>query len=728
MAVKNMSRSGEINGNKFRLLLPVSFIVLVIMIAAVAVIYFWGFSGIQGMSALKTIMIIAIVMVFLAAAALFISIRLTFKPIDHIVGYAKIISEGELNVSDIIIEDKSSLGILAKAFNDMKSNLLFFVEQTKNNVLVISEFVEKLSRSVDTNYKGSEQIAKTIEDVAFKAQEQLNLVKSTNENIEGIYKSLDNILMYIEEAGSTAEKTSEITWDGIESLGKYNLQMNAISDSINNTYEFIGKLRESIKEIYGIIEFITGISEQLRLLALNASIEAARVGDAGKGFAVVANETTKLSDAAREGIGKINNIVSSVMENSSIVENAIESCKVNFDKSEQMLESIIDILKKINEGSAVISSKVGVINSEAAHINDAVKGTAALSQELFNSSNIVSSNTQEVASVVEEELAGLHEINSSTSILSSMLSRIEKLTESFNTSVKPVDEKPNKHLRIAVICPYSTKFWDPVKQGVMYAKKELAQKNTTVDWFGFEDENLQNFKNAFEKCIRDGYDGIAVTGFYKELVPLVNKASEMGIVVATFNGDFDGDTKRLCFVGQESYRAGKLAGEIMAKELKGEGRVAILTGFFNIGDHELRRNGFKETLLRSKGIVVAAEVETHNKDQEAYQKLKEILAMEGNINGVYITAGASGGAARAIEEAGLAGRIKFVCFDFTDEIIGNIKKGIITASIGQDPFSQGHNPVIYIYNYIVANQKPPQEKMWTRMDIVNSSNVNSILV
>jgi methyl-accepting chemotaxis protein/ribose transport system substrate-binding protein len=82
--------------------------------------------------------------------------------------------------------------------------------------------------------------------------------------------------------------------------------------------------------------------------------------------------------------------------------------------------------------------------------------------------------------------------------------------------------------------------------------------------------------------------------------------------------------------------------------------------------------------------------------------------------------------AKAVEELGLKGKI--VCFDFVEETINCIKNGTITCSIGQDPFSQGHSPIIYIYNYIAAGQKPSQGKVWTRMDIVDSSNVNNILV
>ena len=76
----------------------------------------------------------------------------------------------------------------------------------------------------------------------------------------------------------------------------------------------------------------------------------------------------------------------------------------------------------------------------------------------------------------------------------------------------------------------------------------------------------------------------------------------------------------------------------------------------------------------------------------------------------------------------MGSKIKIICFDFIESTINYIKKGIISSSIGQDPFGQGYSPLVYLYNYIVAGQKPSSDKMWTRMDVVNLENVNDILI
>ena len=77
-----------------------------------------------------------------------------------------------------------------------------------------------------------------------------------------------------------------------------------------------------------------------------------------------------------------------------------------------------------------------------------------------------------------------------------------------------------------------------------------------------------------------------------------------------------------------------------------------------------------------------------------------------DLAGIYVTAGGPFGAAKAVEDAGKTGKVKVVSFDFVDETMEFVKKGVISATIGQDPFAQGHDPAIRLYNYLVGEVSP----------------------
>ena len=77
-----------------------------------------------------------------------------------------------------------------------------------------------------------------------------------------------------------------------------------------------------------------------------------------------------------------------------------------------------------------------------------------------------------------------------------------------------------------------------------------------------------------------------------------------------------------------------------------------------------------------------------------------------DLAGIYVTAGGPFGAAKAVEEAGMTGKVKVVSFDFVEETMQYVQKGVISATIGQDPFAQGHDPAIRLYNYLVRQSSP----------------------
>jgi ABC-type sugar transport system substrate-binding protein len=84
-----------------------------------------------------------------------------------------------------------------------------------------------------------------------------------------------------------------------------------------------------------------------------------------------------------------------------------------------------------------------------------------------------------------------------------------------------------------------------------------------------------------------------------------------------------------------------------------------------------------------------------------------------DLSAIYVTAGGPFGAAKAVQDAGKAGKVKIYCYDFVDETMAFLKKGVISGTIGQNPFAQGHDPVIRLYNYLVAQQVPPYAKLLT---------------
>lgn len=294
-------------------------------------------------------------------------------------------------------------------------------------------------------------------------------------------------------------------------------------------------------------------------------------------------------------------------------------------------------------------------------------------------------------------------------------------------TVTPVATKPAKPLKIAVLGLENNPFWIPVKEGAAKANDELAALGSKVDWIvpAGDTHGSVNFGTAIDAAVVQQYDAIATIAGDGGIVPFINKAVAAGIKVATFNSETASVNDRSFFVGADLYKQGQAAGKAMGDAVGGKGKVAIITGLFSVEAHELRRKGFEDTLKADfPGITILPAVENKDQADAAYSQAQAFLTANPDLAGIYITAGGPFGAAKAVEQAGQGGKIKIVSFDFVDETMAYVQKGVITGTIGQDPYAQGHDPAIRLYNLIVGGTQPACGRLLTKSDFVTKDNIN----
>ncbi len=181
--------------------------------------------------------------------------------------------------------------------------------------------------------------------------------------------------------------------------------------------------------------------------------------------------------------------------------------------------------------------------------------------------------------------------------------------------------------------------------------------------------------------------------------------------------------QRLFYVGPDGYQQGQTAGDAMGRALNGKGQVVIVTASLHHVGLEVRRKGF-EGMLRERypDVEILEAIDSNGEGQKQRQATTDALRRYPKLAGVYTTVTGSG-AASALVDAGLAGKIQLICHDMADELMPYVAKGVVTATIGQDPFGQGHDPVIHLFNHLVAGWQPPKSRMLTNSDVVTPSNI-----
>ncbi len=704
------------NHNNTRFFILTMTTVILALLVILYVVY------LSGANASRGIISVGVLLVIIALGVLLLLLMRFFKAINLVDQNANLLSQGKLNISDIISNKTRGLETLTLAFNDMKRNLLSFIESTKSNVIVLSDAVDKVTKSLDMSYKGNEHIASNMNTVAEKAQEQLKIVRDTLDRIEEVSQRTNSITTSLANIEDFVENTVKISEEGSEHLDKYNEQMGVISTNLTDTASFIDNLNSHLKEIDQVNGLIINITEQLKLLSLNSAVEAARAGEAGRGFVVVAQEMNKLSAATRDSIGQINKLLTNILSSNAKVSDSIENCMSSFNISKEIFGSVKESFYTINENANILNNDMKKVYEESRLINENTKSINERGLILHDASNEISSITQDVAAVTEEELAENEEINNQALSLQNMLSGIERLLKRYKTSVVPVSQTSQKRLKIAMLSPLDHPFWHGVRQGALYAQNELKAKNVDIEYIGFETVD-DRFNQTVRAKIDAGYDGLVLPGFIGGIEEMVAAANRRNIPVMAFNCDFSEGIKRLSYFGPDIKASGLVAGELVCKAMDNDGDYAIIRGTLSTSINKIRRDAVLEVTSKKKKVRLVAEIEAEVNDEIVYKNTKEALMNFPNLKTLVVMTGGISGAARAITELNLVGRTQIVCFDYDNTVIEQIKEGLVYAAMGQDPFGQGHDPIISLYNYLVAGEVP-ESISYTRTEVIDIRSVN----
>jgi len=218
------------------------------------------------------------------------------------------------------------------------------------------------------------------------------------------------------------------------------------------------------------------------------------------------------------------------------------------------------------------------------------------------------------------------------------------------------------------------------KLGMRQAGEMLGVRTEYVGPAGYD---MPAMITAFEQALaKPNLKGIVVVGFEEALTPIVNKAVDAGLPVVTVDADLP-NSKRVAFVGTGNYRAGIEGGTKLAELIGGRGKIAILTkpGQSNLDE---RVRGYKDALAAHPGISVVQVVDTRSDAVVAAQAATAALRKTPDLAGMGCVEAAGGiGAATAVKEAGLAGKVKIVAMDRGNDVLEQIGAGVISATVVQ---------------------------------------------
>lgn len=308
----------------------------------------------QGMSMSYEIIAIPIIGLSLVAVIFYFLFRVTIENrLEHIISASDAIARGDLGYQ-IENEGRDEVGQVMSSVQNMQDKLVSTISE-------VTHYCDSISNV-------SNQVSASSESLSQSASEQASASESTTSSLEEINTSITT--------NSENTKATEV----IASEASLNAERGS---------EAVTKMVDSMDVIAEKIQIIEEIAHQTNMLALNASIEAARAGDQGKGFAVVASEVRTLAERSQNAATEISTITSQSVDIAKEAGQLLQEVLPSIEKT-------ATLVREISTESADQSRATAEILTTVSQVDDATQQNAATSEELAATAQMLKAQVKDL--------------------------------------------------------------------------------------------------------------------------------------------------------------------------------------------------------------------------------------------------------------------------------------------------------------------------------------------
>lgn len=292
------------------------------------------------------------------------------QAINDYMSFANSVAEGDLTVR-LDLEDRqldTDLHQLGLSLNAMVKNL---TDMTQRGHDVAGQL-----------RAASEEILSVASEQSASVVEQDAAITETMVTVEQVQRTVEETAERVQTVAGMSQQSLEVSRKGQQAVVNTIDGMETVQDRVQDIAETILTLSERTQKISEIIETVNQIADQSRLLALNASIEAARAGDEGRGFAVVAMEVRQLAEQSGEATERVRDILNEI---------------------QQVTNEAVMVTE---EGIKGASDGVDLVSIAG----DTIEALATAIEESAQEATIIAASTRQQATGIEQLLQAMHAI------------------------------------------------------------------------------------------------------------------------------------------------------------------------------------------------------------------------------------------------------------------------------------------------------------------------------
>ncbi|MCZ9963628.1 methyl-accepting chemotaxis protein [Brachyspira hyodysenteriae] len=232
---------------------------------------------------------------------------------------------------------------------------------------------------INTVKHSAEQVSTAANQVLVGNNDLSQRTETQASSLEETAASMNEMASAIKESAESVSQSTSMVSDAKESLNKAGVIIEDSVNKMNDVYEASAKIMD-------ITKLIEGIAFQTNILALNASVEAARAGDQGRGFAVVASEVRNLAQNTQESVKSITSLITDSNDKIKLAASSVQESQTIFNEILEKMDRASSIMDRINIAAQEQEKGIDQVNAAISNMDASVQKNAALVSEAASAS------------------------------------------------------------------------------------------------------------------------------------------------------------------------------------------------------------------------------------------------------------------------------------------------------------------------------------------------------
>lgn len=211
-------------------------------------------------------------------------------------------------------------------------------EKLESSIRKFAEYIDRIGQKMESQAAALEEVNAVLEELSASSSSTTHSIETQNISLVQLAESSDKLGEILQNSASLSEALAVFAKENKE-------DMENVTIAAEKTKSYLVDIQNSFNRVDEINRIMSEIADKTNLLALNASIEAARAGVAGRGFAVVANEVSKLAEFTSGNAKSISDIVN---QSRKFIEEARIASTETGDLTENQKLKILDTVQRID--------------------------------------------------------------------------------------------------------------------------------------------------------------------------------------------------------------------------------------------------------------------------------------------------------------------------------------------------------------------------------------------